>query len=179
MCRPINRGRALKVLSVTRVVAILSSGLMAGLLFGDWLGPAFARSAMSVSSFVEFQQIVHINYLLTLPALSTIALATPILWLVMLRTRRDSAEFRILLGAAVAIAIGFAITLVFNVPVNNQLETWNASAPPANARKIWSNWEKAHVIRTVFWVVGFFLEIVALVKSASVVAGPRIQASHT
>ncbi|MEO7685035.1 MAG: DUF1772 domain-containing protein, partial [Gemmatimonadaceae bacterium] len=92
---------------------------------------------------------------------------------------RDSAEFRILLGAAVAIAIGFAITLVFNVPVNNQLETWNASAPPANAREIWSNWEKAHVIRTVFWVVGFFLEIVALVKSASVVEGPRIQASHT
>ena len=167
------------VLNVTRVFAILCSGLMAGLLFGDWLGPAFARSAMSVSSFIEFQKIVHINYLLTLPALSTIALATPILWLVMLRTRRDSAEFRVLLAATVAIAIGFAITLVFNVPVNNQLETWNAAAPPANAREIWSDWEKAHVIRTVFWTVGFFLEVVALVKSASVIEGPRIQATHS
>ena len=139
---------------------------MTGLLFGDWLGPAFARSAMSVSSFVEFQQIVHINYLRTLPALSTIALATPILWLVLLRNRRDSAEFKILLAATMAIAIGFAITLVLNVPVNNQLETWNAAAPPPNAREIWSTWEKAHVIRTVFWVVGFFLEIVALVRTA-------------
>lgn len=156
----------MSVLSVTRVVAILSSGLMAGLLFGDWLGPAFARSAMSVSSFVEFQQIVHVNYLLTLPALSTIALATPILWLVMLRNRRDSSEFKILLAATVAIAIGFAITLVLNVPVNNQLETWNAAAPPPNAREIWSTWEKAHVVRTVFWVMGFFLEVVALVRTA-------------
>lgn len=169
----------MNILSATRVVAILCSGLMAGLLFGDWLGPAFARSAMSVSSFIEFQQIVHINYLLTLPALSTIALATPILWLVLLRTRRDSGEFKILLVATVAIAIGFAITLVFNVPVNNQLEAWNAAAPPGNAREIWSDWEKAHVIRTVFWVLGFFLEVVALVKSASAVEGPRIQATHS
>ena len=154
-------------LSVARIIAILCSGLMAGLLFGDWLGPSFARSAMNASSFVQFQQIVHGNYLRALPALSTVAVAAPILWLIMLRARRDSVEFRVLLDATIAIAIGYTITFVFNVPVNNQLETWNAAAPPANAREIWSHWEKAHVIRTVFWVAGFFLEIVALVLSAS------------
>lgn len=153
--------------SATRVVAVVSSGLMAGLLFGDWLGPSFARSAMNASNFVQFQQIVHINYLRTLPALSTIAVAAPILWLIMLRTRSDSIEFKILLGAAVAIAIGYTITFVFNVPIKNQLETWNYAAPPANAREVWNQWEKAHVVRTIFWVVGFFLETVALVVSAS------------
>jgi len=137
------------------------------LLFGDWLGPAFARSAMSVSSFIEFQQIVHTNYLLTLPALSTLALATAVFWLVMVRNRRDSAEFKVVLAATIAIAIGFTITLVFNVPVNDQLETWNVSAPPANAREIWSKWETAHIIRTVFWVLGFFLEAVALAVASS------------
>ena len=167
----------MNILSAVRVVAILCSGLMAGLLFGDWLGPAFARSAMSVSSFVEFQQIIHINYLLTLPALSTIAMATPILWLVMIRDRRDSAEFKILIAATVAILIGFTISLVFNVPVNNHLETWNAAAPPANAREIWSTWEKAHVVRTVFWVVGFFLEIVALVRTAQLSSVQRAASS--
>jgi uncharacterized membrane protein len=118
---------------------------------------------MNSSSFVQFQQIVHINYLRTLPALSTLALAAPILWLVILRSRRDNAEFKILVAAAVSIAIGYTITFVFNVPVNDQLETWNAAAPPPNAREIWSQWEKAHVVRTVFWTVGFFLETLALV----------------
>src|SRR5881275_3189264 len=103
---------------IASVVAVLCSGLMAGLLFGDWLGPSFARSAMSASSFVQFQQIVHINYLRTLPALSTVALAAPIVWLIMVRTRRSSAEFKIVLVAVVAIAIGYTITFVFNVPVN-------------------------------------------------------------
>ena len=147
---------------VIRVVAALSSGLMAGLLFGDWLGPSFARSAMGTTSFIEFQQIVHINYLLVLPALSTIAAGAPVLWLVALRWERGGAEFRIVLCAVVAIVIGYTITLLFNVPVNEQLESWTLAAPPADAREIWRQWEIAHAVRTVFWVAGFFLEIIAL-----------------
>ncbi len=130
---------------------------------------------MNDSSFVQFQQIVHINYLRTLPALSTLALVAPILWLVMLRGRRDSVEFRFLLGATIAIAIGYTITFVFNVPVNDQLETWNAAAPPANAREIWSHWEKAHVVRTMFWTLGFFLAVVALAVTSHL---PRQSLSH-
>jgi uncharacterized membrane protein len=109
---------------------------MAGLLFGDWLGPSFARSAMSASSFVQFQQIVHINYLLTLPALSTVALATPILWLVLLRARRHSAEFKVLLGATIAILIGYTITLVFNVPINNSSRRGTLPCPLECARDL-------------------------------------------
>ena len=88
---------------------------------------------MNAPSFIQFQQIVHINYLRTLPALSTVAIVAPLMWLIMLRARRNSAEFKVLLGATIAIALGYTITLVFNVPVNNQLETWNIAAPPANA----------------------------------------------
>ena len=93
---------------------------------------------MSASSFIQFQQIVHLNYLRTLPALSTIALVAPVLWLITLRARRDTAQFKLVVFATIAIAIGYTITFVFNVPVNNQLEIWSADAPPANAREIWS-----------------------------------------
>ena len=149
-------------LSLIRLVALLSSGIMAGLLFGDWLGPAFARSRMSVSGFIEFQQIVHLNYLRVLPALSTIAAGLPILWVVVLRRQRSGAEFRLVLGAVIAILAGFMITLVFNVPVNDQLEGWSAAAPPGNAREIWKDWEQAHIVRTVFWMIGFTLEAAAV-----------------
>ena len=151
---------------VTQIVALLLSGLMAGLLFGDWLGPSFARARMSPSSFIEFQQIVHLNYLLTLPALSWLAIVATVLWLFMVRSRRDSLEFRALLAAGAAIIVGQAITFILNVPINNQLETWSVAVPPENAREIWSQWEHAHVIRTVLWMVGFFLEVVAAVASA-------------
>ena len=148
---------------VVQVVAILCSGLMAGLLFGDWLGTSFARARMSDSSFIELQQIVHINYLRTLPALSSVAVIAPVVWLFMWRSRRRSLEFGILLAAAIAIVIGQAITFSINVPINDQLEGWSVANPPSNARQIWSRWETAHVVRTIFWIGGFLLEVIALV----------------
>jgi uncharacterized membrane protein len=149
--------------SAAQVIAILCSGLMAGLLFGDWLGTSFARARMSDASFIELQQIVHVNYLRTLPALSSAAVLAPIVWLFMWRSRRGRAEFGLLLAATIALVIGQAITFLINVPINDQLEGWSAANPPSNARQIWSRWETAHIVRTVFWAAGFLLEIIALV----------------
>jgi uncharacterized membrane protein len=149
--------------SVVQVIALLCSGLMAGLLFGDWLGTSFARARMSDSSFIELQQIVHVNYLRTLPALSFAAVIAPVVWLIMWRSRRGHVEFGLLLAAAVALVVGQAITFLINVPINDQLEGWSAANPPSDARQIWSRWETAHIVRTIFWVGGFLLEIIALV----------------
>lgn len=164
--------------SAAQVIAILCSGLMAGLLFGDWLGTSFARARMSDASFIELQQIVHVNYLRTLPALSSAAVLAPIVWLFMWRSRRGRAEFGLLLAATIALVIGQAITFLINVPINDQLEGWSAANPPSNARQIWSRWETAHIVRTLFWVAGFLLEIIALVvglrrSAASAFTGHR------
>jgi uncharacterized membrane protein len=152
------------MITAIRLVAILFAGLMTGLLFGDWLGPSFARSQMPLSGFVQFQQIIHYNYLKVLPGISLAALLAPIAWLVLVRHRR--VEFRILLFATLAIAVGFAITFIYNVPVNDVLESWNYNSPPPNARELWQPWESAHVVRTIFWGVGFVLEILALALAA-------------
>jgi uncharacterized membrane protein len=94
--------------------------------------------------------------------MATVAAALPILWLILAHRQGNSLEFKLVLGAAAAIIIGFTITLVFSVPVNDQLEVWSAAAPPANMREIWKEWEQAHVVRTIFWMAGFVLEAAAL-----------------
>lgn len=153
------------MLIVISVVATLCAGLMAGLLFGDWLGPAFARSKMSLASFVEFQQIIHINYLKVLPAISSAALLGSIVWLILLRHQSNNPEFAMLAAGTLSIAVGFTITFLYNVPVNKHLEGWDHSNPPANAREIWRRWESAHTVRTIFWIAGFLLETLALAVS--------------
>ena len=152
------------MITALRIVSVLFAGLMTGLLFGDWLGPSFARSQMPLSGFVQFQQIIHYHYLKVLPAVSLVALLAPITWLVLVRHRRR--EFRILFLATLSLAIGFAITFIYNVPVNDVLETWDYHSPPLNARELWQPWESAHVVRTIFWGVGFVLEILALALHA-------------
>ena len=151
--------------TIVPVIAILCAGLMSGLLFADWLGPAVARARMSMSGFVQFQQIIHSQYLRVLPALASMALAAPILWSVLWRGQWGTIPYGVLLVATVAIFAGFVVTIVVNVPINDQLEEWNAANPPPNAREIWRPWETAHLVRMCLWTVGFCLEIVSLAMS--------------
>jgi uncharacterized membrane protein len=155
------------ILKVVRIVAVLSSGLMAGILLGDLLGTASAREEMSASALVELQQIIHSQYVRVLPFLVLAAIGSAGLWLVFVRARSTSAELRLVavaLGAAIA---AFVITIVVNMPINEQLMTWSATAPPADVREIWVRWERAHAVTDLLWLTAFSLEVIALGLSSS------------
>jgi len=140
---------------------------MAGLMFGDRLGPAYARRILSASSFVQQQQIIHTHYVRLLPVLSLGAMLGGLAWLFFLGVRWKGPEFWLVLLAMVAIAVAAALTVLVNFPLNAQLMTWNAAAPPDNLKEIWSPWEKVHTVRTVLWVGAFALEVAALSLFAS------------
>jgi uncharacterized membrane protein len=157
----------MSILGLVRMIAILSSGLFAGLMFGDRMGPAYGRPVMSASSFIQQQQIVHIHYLKLLPPLSMAAVLSVLGWLILTRASWKTAGFWLVALAALAIVSATVLTLRVNFPINAQLVTWNASNPPENFREIWSPWEKAHTVRTVLWLGAFALEVVALSLFAS------------
>jgi hypothetical protein len=58
-------------------------------------------------------------------------------------------------------------TQTVNVPINNQLMTWNASSPPPDVMQIWARWEQVHTVRTFLSVLGFAFELVAFGASKS------------
>ncbi len=47
----------MSTLMIVQVVALLSTGLKAGALFGDRIGARFARPELPPGSFVKFQQV--------------------------------------------------------------------------------------------------------------------------
>jgi len=155
----------MSISGAVRFIAILSCGLFTGFLFGDLIATAFARSKVSASSFIEFQQIIHVRVLKILPLTFT-AMISALAWLILVRTWHN-AEFWLVVSALVAMAIAFALTVIVNFPINDQLMSWNPTAPPKNFRETWSPWEKAHKLRTVLWMTAFVLEAVALAIFAS------------
>ena len=70
--------------------------------------------------------------------------------------------FVLLALAATATIFVFAVTLAVNVPINKELMTWSASAPPANVMEVWRPWDQVNTIRTIFAVGVFGLEVLAL-----------------
>jgi Domain of unknown function (DUF1772) len=153
------------VAGVVRFVAVLSAGLIAGILLGDRMGATFARPALSASSFVTFQQVLHMHFVPMMPILMGIAMVSSVAWLMLVRARPSSAEFVLAALAALAWITVFVLTRAINVPINVELMKWEASLPPEDVREIWARWEGAHTVRTVVAVLGFALAIVALGKA--------------
>lgn len=146
---------------LARLVAVFSAGLIAGILVGDRMGSSFARPALSPSSFVTFQQIQHAHFVRMMPILMGIAILSSAAWLFRIRSRAASAEFALLALGALAFISVAGITGAVNMPINDQLMTWDAASPPADVAAIWARWERAHTVRTVLAAVGFALELLA------------------
>ena len=157
----------MSLLAIVGVIAILSSGMMAGILVGDRMGATFARPSLSASSFVQFQQIIHVHYVRMMPVLGLTAIAAALGWLLLMRGQWNSSRFWLVAFATGATVFAAALTRAVNIPINNQLMTWSVASPPDNVGEVWSRWEKAHTVRTILWLGAFAIEVVALGLFAS------------
>lgn len=126
------------------------------------MGATFARPALNASSFLQFQQIQHVHFARMMPPLTLIAIAGGLGWLILVRAQWNATQLWLVALAVAAMVFAAALTLRVNIPINNQLMTWNVAAPPDNMREIWGRWEKVHTIRTILWLGAFALEVIAL-----------------
>ena len=151
----------MNLMAVVRFIALLSTGLLAGIFLGWRMGASVAAPTIPVSSFVQFQQVVHSYYVRFMPVLQIAAVLSSLIWLLLLRSSAGSLEFVLLAVAAAGAICVFVLTATVNVPINKKLMTWNASAPPANVVEIWKPWEKVNTVRTIISMGVFGFELIA------------------
>jgi uncharacterized membrane protein len=156
----------MNLISIVRFIALLSTGLLAGIFLGGRMGASFAAPVLPFSSFIQFQQIVHVHYVRFMPILQIAAVLSSLTWLFLLRSSPRSLSFVLLALAAAGAIFVFAVTLAVNVPINKKLMTWSASAPPENVMEIWKPWEQVNTIRTIVAAGVFGLEVLALSLAA-------------
>jgi uncharacterized membrane protein len=153
----------MNALQIIRLVALVSTGLLAGIFLGDRVGLGFARPALPTTSFVQLQQIQHVHFVRMMPVLQIAALLSTLIWLFLLRSAVRSSQFVVLAVAAIGLLVVFGLTMAINVPINNTLMTWSASAPPANAMEIWKRWEQVNTLRAIISPLAFALEVLGLI----------------
>jgi len=144
-------------LTLVPVLAVICTGLFAGILLGDRAGATYARPQLSPSAFVQFQQIQHVHFVRMMPPLILAALLAGLIWLLVIRPSGRGAEFWLVAAATGAVLFCFLLTRAVNVPLNKQLMTWSIAAPPDNVRDLWTRWERAHTVRTTAALGAFVL----------------------
>ncbi len=143
--------------AVARSVAVLATGLLAGAVLSVWLaqGPLGSSAAL----YIESHQAVDPVYTRVLPPLGVTGLVAA---LVALTAGWSQVRARSLtLVAAGCLVLGLIVTVVVHFPINAELLTWSAAAPPADWEALRDRWTAAHAVRTVLTVAAFGLLLAA------------------
>ena len=166
--RHVRREGKTGTMTFVRTLAVVCSGLLAGIYFGDRAGAYYARAELSASSVVQFQQVVHVHYARFRPALVLVALLAGLVWLFTVRSQRRSPEFWLIGGSVCGIVMIAVLTRTVNVPLNDQLMTWSITTPPDNLKELWAPWERVNTIRAVVATAVLVFEGLALSQRRSV-----------
>jgi uncharacterized membrane protein len=132
------------------VIAITGAGLVTGLLFA--FSNCVMRALADLPNDKGMFTMQRINQTIINPVFLALFFGTPILCtLIAVRSalQFDTSGSLLLLSGAFAYLIGpFGITVLFNVPLNDQL----AKAPPSAADELWpvyqKQWQRWNHVRT-------------------------------
>lgn len=143
------------LVTFNRFLVLLTTGLLTGILLGDRVGMTPVRPLLPPGSFVQLQQGIHVLFVPLMPILMILSILGGLMVLVLLRRRLTTAAFSLTVAGTVCIAAAFVLTRLFNVPINEQLMTWQSAMPPENVMALWAPWEQSHSVRTILAVLGF------------------------
>ncbi len=152
----------MRILNSSRALAVVCTGLYAGIILGDRMGASYARPALTVADFIHFQQIQHVHFKPLLMPITLGAVLGGLIWIWSLRACWRTAGFWLATAGTAAMVAVAVMTRLVNFPINDALMTWSAAAPPSNVRALWAPWEQVHTVRAALSVLAFVLEVLAL-----------------
>jgi uncharacterized membrane protein len=139
-------------------LAVFFTALAAGASFVVWID--FKPMEMSPHFYVEKMQHAIKVFTIPLPLVLILAAFFNVLSFIFLR-RYKKLSF-LVLAAAFCIIAGILITVFGNVPINNQIKTWNIDSPPDNWKYIQHQWWIIHTVRTITLMAGLCLVLFAI-----------------
>lgn len=138
---------------IVRFLNLIMAGLIAGTLFGIWIG--YNPQSLSAQTYVEQQQSA-INALNTL--MPILGLITILLTLLSAFFQRDNKTvFIVLLAAAVLLITSGLVTRFGNQPINSILMTWDIADIPGTWTELRDKWWSYHIIRAMTAIAAFCL----------------------
>lgn len=148
--------KSIHALQIWQFINILLSALVTGVFWGTWLGLSRSMSTFSPETFLAIADAMIGNLGTIMAMLVPAALLTtlPVLYLLY---RRRSEAFYITLGGFAFFVVALLITLLVEVPLDVEFQTWTVATLPSNWEQLRDRWEWYHVVRSWASVAGLAL----------------------
>jgi uncharacterized membrane protein len=132
---------------VTTFAGLFLLALVAGVFWGTWFTLTRSIETFSAGEFIHIGQTIIRNVAWPMRILMPACILFMILsaWFT---PERNSAASYLSVTAFFLIVIALFITLLVEVPIDNQIRTWTAETVPANWTTLRARWEVYHTART-------------------------------
>jgi uncharacterized membrane protein len=129
--------------------ALLLFSLVTGVLWGTWFSLSRSIGAITPQTFLEVGHMMISNLALPMSILMPAAVLSGIVVCVVLFRRRQTVGWVLAVASVVLLLIAMAITLVVNVPIDREIQSWTTMRLPADWTAIRDRWEFCHGLRTL------------------------------
>jgi uncharacterized membrane protein len=144
--------------NVLLFLTALLVGLTAGRAFWVWLGENPFN--MSGPTYVEFFQ--QLDKRIVIPIAVTGIGGTLLAGISAAFYRNNRPTFVLLITACALAVIGSVVTILFNIPINQRLATWNPAALPPDYQDYLRQWWQWHHVRLVAMFTAMCLVLAAM-----------------
>src|SRR5262245_61983141 len=130
-------------------VTLLLFSLVTGVFWGTWFSLSRSMSEITPATFLEVGHLMIGNLGGPMRVLMPAALLSALVLSVLLSRARHTGASLFASIALVLMASALVITLVVNVPIDRQIQSWTTAALPPDWRAIRDRWEFYHGVRTL------------------------------
>ena len=143
---------------IAELISLILLSLLGGMYWGPWL--ALTRSLKKVSP--EFLlQVTHLlskNMAVVMTPLTPLALASIVPVLVLSYSEHRTTFFLSLI-ALILFAFTLLVTMLIEVPIVRQIESWSSDKLPVDWEQKRNRWQAFHYLRVVPAIIGLGLMI--------------------
>jgi uncharacterized membrane protein len=132
---------------VTTFAGLFLLALVTGVFWGTWFTLTRSIETFSAGEFIDIGQTIIRNVAWPM----RILMPACILFMILSASyipKGNSAGFYFGVAACLLIVIALLITLLVEVPIDNQIRTWTAQTVPANWTTLRARWQVFHTART-------------------------------
>jgi len=149
-------------LKIGKLISIFLCALVTGVFWGPWLGLSRSIATFKPEVFLAIGHRMIGNLAPVMPFLMPAATLSIIPVLVLSFNQHQQTFYLTLAGFLLFIA-ALLVTLIVEVPIDNQIKTWTIATLPNNWEQLRDPWEKSHVIGTAASIAGLALLLIAAI----------------
>lgn len=149
-------------LRIVQFCSIVLLVLVTGVFWGTWFTLTRSLEAFSIEEFIHNGKVIIDNLAIPMRILFPLCIFFVLLTL-WFTPQKNSTGFYFTLASLILIIAALLITLLVEVPIDNQIKTWTATTAPPNWKDIQKTWGTFHALRTFASLAAIFCYVFPII----------------